>query len=129
MLGSPITASFVAKNDGNTHSLITYYLQVFPLFSDEEVYTTEEDPQKEYVLPGTTRYVQQSWAKSPSIGIFKVRQTVYYGSVEETPSITERMVIICPIWLLFLIVFSITAIIIYFIARAKARKAERRSAE
>lgn len=122
LLNPPIKTSFVAKNEGNTHAEITYYTQVFPLFSSEEVYTTEENPSTDYVLPGTSRYIEQSWENTPAVGIFRVRQTVYYDSTDNEPSITEKIVIICPIWLIFIIVFVIFALIFYFVARAKARK-------
>lgn len=122
LLSPPITTSFVAKNDGNTHSEITYYMQVFPLFSGEEIYTTEEDPSTEYVLPETTRYIEQKWDETPIVGIFRVRQVVYYDSKDNEPSITERIVIICPVWLLFVIIFVIFALVFYFVAKSKARK-------
>lgn len=129
LLSPPITTSFVAKNDGNTHSEITYFMQVFPLFSGEEVYTTEENPSSEYVLPGTARYIEQKWDEAPAVGIFKVRQVVYYDSTDNEPSITEKMVIICPIWLLLVIFFVIFALIFYFVAKAKARKKTAQRAE
>lgn len=129
VLNPPIKTSFVAKNEGNTHSLITYYMQVFPIFSDEEVYTTEDNPSTDYVLPGTTRYVEQTWKETPSVGIFKVRQTVYYGSLNNEPSIVEKIVIICPIWLIFIIVFVIAAIVIYLVMKAKSRKNSRKRIE
>jgi hypothetical protein len=129
LLNPPIKTSFLAQNTGNTHFAVTYYLQVYPLFSNEEVYTNEEDPSTDYVLPGTTRYISQTWDKTPSIGIFKVRQTAYYDFAKDKPSVSERIVIICPIWLLFLIVFGIVALIYYFVARTRARRAERRAAE
>lgn len=122
LLTPPITASFMATNDGNTHSEITYYMQVFPIFSDEEAYTTEENSSTDYVLPGTTRYIEQTWNEMPAIGIFRVRQVVYYHSTNNEPSITEKVVIVCPIWLLFIVVFAIIAIIIWLIMRAKSRK-------
>ena len=125
----PITASFSAENKGNTHSEITYYMQVFPLFSSEEVYTTEEEPSTEYVLPGTTRYIKQTWKETPAVGIFKVRQVVYYNSVNNEPSITEKIVIVCPIWLLLIIFFVIAAIIIYLIVRVKMRKNNKKRIE
>lgn len=122
LLNPPITASFMAKNEGNTHSEVTYFMQVFPLFSGEEVYTTEENPSSEYVLPGTARYIEQKWDETPAVGIFKVRQVVYYDSTDNEPSITEKMVIICPIWLLLVIFFVIFALIFYFVAKSRARK-------
>lgn len=125
-LTPPITASFLATNDGNTHSEITYYMQVFPAFSGEEIYTTEEEPSTDYVLPGTTRYIEQKWKDTPSIGIFKVKQVVYYDSVDNEPSITEKIVIVCPVWLLFIIIFGIIAIIIWFFLMAKKRREARR---
>ena len=125
VLTPPISTSFVVKNEGNTHAKISHYLQVFPLFSDEEIYTTEEKMGTHYVLPGATRMITQTWDKTPAVGIFKVRQTVYYDSLDSTPSVTEKMVIVCPIWLMFLVVFAIAAIIIYFVTRAKARKSSK----
>lgn len=121
VLTPPISASFVVKNEGNTHAKISYSMQVFPLFSDEEVYTTEEYMESSYVLPGATRMVKQTWNKTPSIGIFKVRQTVYYDSTDSEPSVTEKMVIVCPVWLLFLIFFVIIAIIIWIVMRVRSR--------
>lgn len=129
VLNPPISASFVVKNEGNTHAKVSYSMQVFPLFSDEEIYTTEEDMGSSYVLPGATRMITQSWNNSPVVGAFRVRQTVYYDSTDNEPSVTEKIVIICPIWLIFIIVFVIFALIFYFVAKAKARKKAAKRAE
>ena len=128
-LTPPIKASFMAKNEGNTHAVVSYALQVFPLFSDEEIYTTEEEMDSRYVLPGSSRVITQSWDNTPPIGIFKVRQTVYYDSLDNEPSVTEKMVVVCPVWLLFAIIFVIIAAIIYFVMRAKSRKNSRKRIE
>lgn len=121
-LNPPISASFMVKNEGNTHVKVRYSMQVFPLFSDEEIYTTEEDMSSKYVLPGASRLITQTWENTPSVGIFRVKQTVYYDSLENEPSVTEKMVIICPIWLLFIIFFVIAAIIIWIVMRVRGRK-------
>lgn len=128
VLNPPISTSFMVKNEGNTHAKVSYSLQVFPLFSDEEIYTTEEDMGSSYVLPGATRTIVQSWENTPQIGIFKVRQTVYYDSMDNEPSVTEKLVIVCPVWLLFVIFFLIAALIIWIVMRVKARgKSEKKS--
>ncbi|MBO7131929.1 hypothetical protein J6V85_01525 [Candidatus Saccharibacteria bacterium] len=124
LLNPPITTSFVAENTGNTHFAVTYYLQVYPLFSDEEIYTNEEKPSMDYVLPETSRYISQTWDEAPSIGIFKVRQTAYYDFAEDKQSVTERIVIICPLWLLFIVIFAITMFVMWLIARLRARRKE-----
>lgn len=128
-LNPPITTSFEVKNEGNTHAKVSYCMQVFPLFSDEEVYTTEEDMGTSYVLPGASRMITQVWENTPLVGIFRVRQTVYYDSLSNEPSVTEKMVIVCPVWLLFVLFFAIAAIIIYFVVRAKSRKNTRKRVE
>lgn len=133
ILTPPISTSFMVKNEGNTHAKVSYFLQVFPLFSDEEVYTTEENMETKYVLPGASRVISQTWNNTPSIGIFKVRQTVYYDSMDNEPSVTEKLVIVCPVWLLFVIFFLIAALIIWIVMRVKARgknkKSEKKSEE
>ncbi len=125
VLNPPIATSFVAENTGNTHFVVTYYLQVYPLFSDEEVYTNEENPSTDHVLPGTSRFVTQTWNETPSIGIYKVRQTAYYDFAKDKPSVTEKIVIVCPIWLLFLIIFLIVLAIGWVVFRIKSRRKER----
>lgn len=121
IMNNRLTATSLVKNDGNIHTDAEYILQVWPLFSDEEIYTNEEKPETSIVMPETERYHSKTIEGLPSVGIFRVRQTVkIFGET----STTERTVIVCPIWLLFLIIFGITAIIVYFIAKARARKAE-----
>lgn len=134
-LSPPLTASFAVENTGNTHADVIHYLQVYPLFSDEEIYTNEEDPAMDIVLPGTSRYVSQTWENTPAVGIFKVRQTVYYDSLDNEPNVTEKIVIICPVWLLFLIIFIVAALVIWIVMRVRAhgkrgeKKPEKKSEE
>lgn len=118
LLNPPIQASFMVENTGNVHTNVTYYMQVFPLFSDEEIYTNEEEPVVSLVMPGTKRTIVSSWGDTPPVGIFRVVQTVKaFGS----ESVTEKTIIICPVWLLFLIFFAIIAVIIWIVMRVRAR--------
>ena len=110
-------ASSMVRNDGNVHTDASYTLQVWPLFSDEEICTNEEEPDTSLILPETERYHAQS-CELPSVGIFKAKQVVKIFGEE---SIMERTVIVCPIWLLFIILFVIAAIIIWLVMRVRQR--------
>lgn len=56
LFNPPISATSVVENTGNTHITASYVLRVFPLFSNEEVYTNEDSPYEVTVLPETSRY-------------------------------------------------------------------------
>lgn len=119
MFNPPITATSIVSNTGNTHARAKYILQVYPLFGDEEVYTNEEDPTVLTILPETRRMNTINWPGSPSLGIFRVKQTV---TIFDQTSVTEKLVVLCPIWFLFLILVIIFFIIFWIFSRIRSRQ-------
>lgn len=124
IMSSPLETTTMVENDGNVHTDAKYTLQVWPLFSDEEICTNEENPKTGLILPETRKYVKQS-CNLPMVGIFRAKQVVkIFGET----SIVEKTVFVCPLWLLFVILFVIIALIFFFVARARAhKKAAKRS--
>lgn len=118
VMNNELAATSMVKNNGNIHTDAEAALQVWPLFSDEEICTNEENASSIFVMPGTERYHTET-CQLPSVGIFRAKQTVkIFGET----SIVEKTIIVCPIWLLFIIIFVIFALIFYFVARARTRK-------
>lgn len=121
LFNPPITASALVENTGNVYTAVTHKLQVFPLFSDEEVYTNEEDPDTNVIFAGTKRYNQQNWDGAPQLGIFRVKSTV---KIFDEESVTEKIVFLCPIWFLFVVILMIILIIFWIVSRIIGRKRE-----
>ena len=121
IFSSPLTAESMVKNNGNVHTDAEYTLQVWPLFSNEEICTNEEKPETSLILPETERYHAQT-CDLPAVGIFKAKQMVkIFGET----SVVEKTVIVCPLWLLFIILFVIAAIIIWLIMRSRNRNSRK----
>ena len=114
-----ISGTASITNGGNVHSDASYVMQVFPLFSGEEVYTNEEDPLINTVLPEATRTTMLTWEETPSMGIFHV---IYKAEFEGVESKVDKIVIVCPLWLLFLILLAIFLIIFRILSVKKKSK-------
>lgn len=119
LLDNKFEATSRIRNNGNVHTDAEAILQVWPLFSDEEICTNEEDASLTFVMPNTERYHVES-CNLPIVGIFRAKQTVkIFG---ETSTI-EKVIVVCPLWLLFIIIFAIIALITWIVVRVKSRKA------
>ena len=118
ILSNNLQTPSTVKNNGNVHTEAEYTIQIWTLFSDEELYTNEEDPKKILIMPGTTKYHNQEFTL-PSIGIFRVKQTVkIFGETSEI----EKIVFVCPVWLLFIVIFAIMFAVFWLISKSKKRK-------
>lgn len=117
-LKPPLSVTALVENTGNVHFDATYTLKVFPLFSGEEVYTNEEDPASKIVLPETRRFNTVSWDGAPSLGLFRVEQTVEILGEKNT---VKKLVFICPLWLIIVIILLIGAIVFWLVSRNRSR--------
>lgn len=115
----PIIATSVIENTGNVYTNASYTLQVFPLFGNEEVYTTEENPELKVIFPETKRYSEISWEGAPALGIFRVKQTI---KIFDEVSEVEKLVFLCPLWFIAIILLLIFLIIFWIISRVRGRK-------
>lgn len=121
----PITVTSLVENTGNVESTAEYIFKIWPLFSNETVYNNEENPGTLDIMPETRRFSTISWDGAPKLGIFTVEQTVKY--LDEVSTV-KKLVIICPVWLLFIILALIFFMIFWLISRARSRKRAEREA-
>lgn len=119
MFSNPLTVGSMVENAGNVHTDAEYTLEIWPLFSGEEVYSNAEEPMTSLILPESKRYNTMSWEESPMFGIFKVKQTI---KIYDDISTVEKVVILCPLWMMLIVVFIIVAIVVWLVARSKSRK-------
>lgn len=113
-----LEATSMVRNDGNIYTDAKYTLQVWPMFSNEELCTNEENAENNIILPNTERYHVQS-CELPAVGIFKAKQIVTIFGEE---SILEKTVLVCPIWLMVIFILIIVGIVITIVILIKKHK-------
>ena len=119
LLAPPILASGRVENCGNLDLNVKYVMEVYPIFSNEAIYTNEEKPLTLATLPETRRFTQLDWEGTPSFGLFKVKLSITYNGQTET---VEKIVLVCPLWLIVLVIVFIGAVIFWLVSRNRSRK-------
>ena len=123
VLSAPLEVSSIVKNDGNVHTDAEYSLQVWSLFSDEEIFTNEESPSNAVIMPESSRANKVTWQNIPLFGIYRVRQTIMlFGE----SSFVEKYVLFCPLWLFAIIIFAVFGTIAWLVTKSKSRKKKSR---
>lgn len=120
-----LEATSMVRNDGNVYTDATYTLQVWPMFSNEELCTNEEKAETSVILPNTERYHVQT-CDLPAVGVFRAKQVVKIFGEE---SVIEKTIIVCPIWLMILTLIVIIAIIVIITMTVKKNKKAKKSVD
>ena len=126
LLNPPIIASGRVENCGNVDLNVKYAMSVYPIFSDEEIYTNEEDPLVLATLPETRRFTSVDWEGTPSFGLFKVKLDITYAGNTET---IEKIVLVCPLWLIVLIIVFVGAMVFWLVSKNRERKNSKKVVE
>ncbi len=115
---APLNVGAMLRNDGNVHEKAYFTITAHDLFSNQVLY--ENETSGEPVLPDTVYYAQHEVENLPALGLVKVSQVINYGGKEDY---SEQVVLICPVWFIFIIIFTIliTTITIIFSVRHKRR--------
>ena len=116
---APLTAKIRFDNSGNVDYLAKAQMTVTTLFG-QRVHSSQTEA---VVLPEKPRDVTMEWGNVSWVGAYKVRvATEVFG----TQTITERFVVVAPVWLLILIavvlVFGLTNLYRTYSKRLHLRK-------
>ena len=112
----PIKTTSLVENTGNVHLPVSYVLRVFPLFSNEEVYTNDEAPKHSVVIPDTTLYSEKTWEETPLLGLFRVQQDIDFGDRIDR---TETLVLVAPTWFICLALVFLASVIFTIVERIR----------
>jgi hypothetical protein len=109
-LAPEINTSATIKNTGNVDFDATIKLTVRSIFGGDPIH---DDTLTQTVFPGTTAELSQDWTDAPVFGFFSATQTITYvnASGEQIERITDRVILICPIWLIIILAVVILGII------------------
>jgi len=118
---SIVKTSSTIENTGNADFEAHYRLLVEPFFGNKVAYDNTET---KIILPETKRIFEQNWDGAPTLGIFNATQEITYVNEngEQVTDSFKHVVIICPLWLILIVIAIITSIVVANIAQRKKRK-------
>lgn len=117
-----VTASAKVQNTGNVDFESTAKLTIKPIFGGEPIH---EESKTTTIYPSASATTfDHTWTSAPAIGLYNTSQSITYvnASGEIMEYITERIIIMCPIWLIVvisLIILGTVALIVFLKLRTK----------
>lgn len=123
LFNPPIKASSLVESTSNVDIAAKYDFQIYNFFTGSLAYSNEFDNsaiKEKNLLPNTKFLSESSWEGAPRIGVFRVK---YRVNLLNDSIYTEKIVIICPMWLLFMILTIFFLSVFWVISRIKARRA------
>ena len=115
LLNPPVTATVKLENKGNIDEEVKNSLEIKDYFSNRVIYE-DTTPQTNTMLPDTTRTITLVVNDVPRLGVFKATLTTEYMNDAE---ITTRLILICPIWLIAVILLLILTIVARVLAKRR----------
>ena len=109
-LSPQINSLVQVRNTGNTDFEAVSKLTIKSIFGGDPIFETSSSTP---VLPSVTAEIHQDWTNAPTIGIFSATQTTAFvnANSEQVERTTDRIIVICPIWLIITVIVVILAII------------------
>lgn len=105
-----IETSFVARNTGNVHNILTAHIVIYK--DDKEIDKIPIRPS--VILPETEETFKHSWKAPDDYGIYDVSVQYSYGSAQISESISKKTVVLPNIWLIvFGVLLLFVALYIY----------------
>ena len=105
-VGAPSVSAIVA-NSGNIHEYTEVSIVVTDVFTNEELYSTEENnhgPFSEIDFPESTRLISRELNNLPSLGLFRIEEKVSIGGITNK---IEETALVSPLWFLLVTVLAV----------------------
>ena len=123
LLAPPIKASVKLSNTGNVDQDAKITVEIENAITGAKLYSNADNPKETSLLPETEKTVDMTFDNVLRLGVMRVTMTTDYINNHEKIS---RIVIIIPIWLIFILI-AVVLLIIYKIASKKHNNSKKRS--
>ncbi len=127
MFNHDFSISQTVKNTGNVDFRVTQTMTITGIFSNKEIVNADSvddagNPigiSNAVVLPGTSRTGILTWDGAPQLGLFRVTQRIRFLDQDYEYS---QIVLLCPIWLIVVVIALIIAAIVCIVFKVKKSK-------
>lgn len=124
MFNDKISVSQVVRNNGNVDFHVKQTMTITNFITNQPVVTINSVDNNGQmigyniatVLPGTSRAGILTWSDAPKLGLFMVKQTISFLDKDYEFS---QLVLICPIWLVILVIALLIILVMRIIFKIK----------